>query len=227
MLFLAALLLAGAAPASTAPDSLRYFPLRVGNSWVYRGTMHSAVLNREETATAQVEVTRTVARVKAIAPDAAVVWLRQSRRVLRSNVTAAALREAIPSPRYLVYFLDGRALYDITYWHAPPRLSPKRLRRELKDVSPVFIFPLFAGQRFEEPGAELREDGFYQWVVDRTRPVSVEGRTYRRVYRLRYQTCPDTTEIYFIPHVGIARDKYTHHGTIDEWDLRLVRSFVR
>ncbi len=226
MLFLAALLLTGAASAAAAPNSLRYFPLRIGNSWVYRGTMRSVVGNGEKTAAVQVEVTRTVARAKAIASDAAVIWLRQSRRVLRSNVTGAALREAISSPTYLVYFLDGRALYDITYWHTP-RLSLRRLRRELKDVSPVFIFPLFAGQRFEEPGAELREDGFYQWVVDRTRPVSVEGRTYRRVYRLRDRTSSDTTEIYFIPQVGIARDKYTHHGTIDEWDLRLVRSFVR
>jgi hypothetical protein len=184
-------------------EVLAWFPLSVGNRWLYRNT---------ETTRANPSGKRTTA-----------VWTHEE-RVTEHRRTPHGLLVIIadrdvnlsggPAPRQFHhdYLISGHDVFEIDEAQWLPDKSGLR-PRNAADESPLFRFPLRTGSKWGEPEAR-RDDTMYAWFVD-----SRHGKTYRLVY----MTMPDRTDVWFARGVGVIRKEYTHHGTLDDMTSRLVR----
>lgn len=63
-----------------------------------------------------------------------------------------------------------------------------------------------------------RQDGMYCWWVD-----SVEKKSGKTLWNISYSTMPDDSLVQIEPGVGIVSYQYTHHGTVAEVTMHLVR----
>ncbi len=135
-----------------------------------------------------------------------------------------------PPGEVFAYFVDHSTVYEIRGDNVDmlignehrEELPLEDIREKVADDTPAFVFPLKDGQRFSGPDGAVRRDDDYKWVVTKGDPIDLLGRRHTDVYVSRYGSLPGTAEVHFVPGLGIVRDKYVHHGTIIEWDLRLV-----
>jgi hypothetical protein len=135
-----------------------------------------------------------------------------------------------PPSGAFAYFVDHGAVHEI-HGDAVDRLignqhgggmSLQALRRHVAAGQPSFVFPLKEGLRFGAPDSERSPGDYYKWVVSKDEPRALGGRLYTDVWKLSYLSLADRCEVHFVPGVGIIGEKYSHHGTVIEWDLTLV-----
>lgn len=204
-----------------------YFPLAPGNYWIYRGTSRVGPGGGRPPIECELDVRVLVTGVRHLEDGVAVALLRRTSTPLR---TGGQTEPFEPPSEVFAYFLDREKVYEIQGDAVGLLIGDgeregmplDEIRKLVADTTPAFVFPLRDGQRFSGPCGELRTDGDYQWMVTKGEPVTLLGRRYEDVYVLRYGSLPGTIEIGFIPGLGVVRDQYAHHGTIIEWDLRLV-----
>lgn len=73
-----------------------------------------------------------------------------------------------------------------------------------------------------------RSDTFYAWYVESQEAIHPPAGWSMRTstvlqWRLVYRTVPDHTVLDFVPGLGITHYVYSHHGTVADAEVRLVR----
>ena len=184
-----------AAPAPEA-EALTWFPLHVGSRWLYRITETTQTGTVTWTHEEQVTEHRRT-------PEGLLVVL-ENRDV--------PIRGPVPQHPHYDYLIRGNDVYKIYESHWLPGKSGIRSINPADEI-PDFRFPLRTGAKWGE-GDRVRTDNMYCWFVQLQR-----GKT----YYLFYMSMPDRTDITFTRGVGIVRTAYTHHGTLEDIQSRLVR----
>jgi hypothetical protein len=90
----------------------------------------------------------------------------------------------------------------------------------------LFEFPLSDGQHYGELIHPKRNDLMYSWMVSCPDFYQLKkGDEFfpNKVFSIEKRTAPAYVEIRYIPFVGIAKYAYRHHGTINEYELNLLK----
>lgn len=92
----------------------------------------------------------------------------------------------------------------------------------------TLVFPLRVGRRWVEDGDEealRRADGWYVWRVEGKEDITTAGGKFAGCYRVAFRSNPDHVIIWFCPGVGVVREEYVHHGSLNNqrWDLLSAR----
>jgi len=234
MLVTALLLTAPTWAAKKPHDSGQgHFPAAKGNTWVYEGTVREN-FQGDPPISCTVELRRTITDQRSLGEGAYLVSVHQTARMIGDCLDAEEKVAMFESD--LLWFMDGvrfrgRKVYEFsrngvlegTGHHDLRAVTAAEMREYARQCPPDFILPVAIWQRYPNDPNPLRKDGWDQWVASKGKPVKIGEEIRQDVVTLRYRTGPDDTEVDFIPGVGVARMKYQHKGTIDEWELRLVR----
>lgn len=197
---------AAAVPVSGEQEVLAWYPLNIGNRWIYR--------MRESTQGASAGKIETV------------TWIHEERvkehrrtpeglLILIEEHDSNARGGQVPQRFHHDYLIRGHDVYEINESHWLPDKSSLRPIDAAQD-EPAFRFPLRTGMKWAESSVP-RDDNMYCWYVN-----SREGNTYKLVY----MTLPDRTDLSFRRGIGVVATSYSHHGTFHEQRSRLLR-FVR
>lgn len=92
----------------------------------------------------------------------------------------------------------------------------------------VLQFPLYVGQKWgSEDSIRFRDDNFYIWYVEEKLSKTILGQKYDECFKItdKVISAPTAYEI-FCYGIGYVENFYEHHGTIDEWKYRLVKTNV-
>jgi hypothetical protein len=201
------------------------FPLRLGTTWIYRGTVSWYDMEAQKIVSARVTCKSEVVQ-----------------QIQRDDFSAALLRgfpsdfdwsqgEAAPSDTLVVLMPDGHI-----YLSNDGRVDENFKKLETAPQSLVEMFgtddfwmqlPLKKGMKFCDEESRKRPDDAYCWVVAATHPArlgSVKGirRGAYRSFLVQYITNPDDTEFEFVPNVGFTSYRYHHHGSVADTELTLV-----
>jgi hypothetical protein len=104
----------------------------------------------------------------------------------------------------------------------PPRIWPST-------DNVILDLPLAKGKLFGDSERVARHDAMYCWSVDdvshRTLKgvAGVDATKLRVTYSLIFRTNPDHQIVSFTPGIGITGFVYSHHGTVSEVNVRLIR----
>jgi hypothetical protein len=211
---------------SVSHGAREYFPLAPGNYWIYRGTIREPGDAGEEAVECELDLRVLVTDVRRWEDDVYVAMLQKTSTPLAIRHRTEAVQ---PSSEVFAYFVDHGTVYEI---HGDSvdlligneyrdEMSLEDIRESVTDRTPAFVFPLTDGQRFSGPDGAVRTDDDYKWVVTKGDAITLLGKLHEDVYVLCYRDLSGGSEVHFVPGLGIVRDKYGHHGTITEWDLRL------
>ena len=229
-----------ASPSGNAGD----FPVAQGNCWVYRGVARTGPVEYfDETKgervrvagengspiSCEVEVRVEITGIDELADGARLAWATRTTTPLDPCPYPPLVLRA-DAPQDFAYLIDGNRVWDLGVGPMERirgkdgRLTAtlQQLRELATDRPPFLVLPLRDGLRYTDSRSPLREDGYYQWVVGKAPPEVLLGKPRNEVYLLRYQSLGGTSELWFAPGLGVVRDRYIHHGSVDEWDLRLV-----
>ncbi len=206
--------------ALAGPSTCPALPLEAGSSWTYRADVAWAA-GGDSTARRTILWTTTVLTVQA--NDSALA------ATVRDWPTDLAWWEPGTAPTLSVLYCAGGRVYDLhpatgTAAALAQDLLAGRARPGPDDL--ILDPPLETGRLFGRDPAE-RDDTFYAWLVERAEPVPPSLHRLRpgvgdSLYSLVYRTNPDYTEIGFVPGLGVAHYRYSHHGTTAEADAWLV-----
>ena len=206
------------------------FPLRAGTTWEYEGSLTRLEPDKNgENHPRRVEI-----RVKTAVIETA--SMAQYYGALVRNAPMAGGETAanqsvglyVLSGKKQVYYLEGNEA----------RMAFETIRKDgdvhsyLHSLDPILDFPLTPGKAFGADDNELRKDKCYCWVVARRSAWRkgvdgwpIPGRA-GEGYTLTYTMGTGDMRLDFVPGVGITAYRYRHHGSIDRWNLRLVRMTV-
>ena len=203
------------------------FPIEAGTSWVYTGTVRQQLVESPEvessTITLKMEITASEQR-----GDLTVATLRGFFSDL------AFSDDDGPGDYLIVHTASGNyhVLAGITEDELfASAVDPGRFAETLNEHQLLVLdFPLTSDKTYApmEPDVD-RTDTMYAWHVDsvrRARLRGIEGVSSRRIvteYILALRTLPDHEIDTFVPGIGITRFVYSHHGTVMDVDLHLVR----
>jgi hypothetical protein len=192
------------------------WPLKKGMTWVYSGTYNS------QAETCEMKVTGVTHRGG---------LLFATMHGYPADVLDGAGWEpsdwgllVAPNDRY--YRVEGLRADSIRSRLADPE---DNLAGLIQEQELMFQMPLVPGKMFGETFQITRTDSLYCWVVTGRNafdPSSI-GIADRQgsldQFTLRFSTLPDETMIGFVPGIGIASFKYSHHGTPSELNMQLTR----
>lgn len=201
---------------SSAPvQGADYFPLKVGNYWLYEGVTRwappgsSRVLQKK--VTWKMEVTEIIQRefitaavIKGHPQDLA----NGEKRNERGDYLIIAIGEDV------FYFLEGLRVSEVL----------ARLRDD-KDILSDLVYDdeLFFRAPAQSPDilARLQQGSAGVRTYQDQDAVASESLAQKK-YRLTFRSLPDITSIDFVPGIGITRYSYHHQGLFAEADLHLV-----
>ncbi len=212
---------------ATAQSPVETFPLTEGTYWVYEGTTRSQGVDQQaetQHVTCRMEVTRTIRRG---AMTVAVVtgypgdlpWSDSDAGDFENLLVRTASGDY-----YLVSGVTPDEVFDASNDLA-------KLPEFLTDRAELVLdTPLTPGKSYAPMEPEIeRDDTWYAWHVDSRRQAHlsrVRGVSRSRLvtkYRLALRTLPDHIIVEFVPGIGVSRYIYSHHGTVMDVDMRLVR----
>ena len=205
-----------------------WFPLTVGNYWVYEGSAKIYGNN-------QVYEFRIRQRVEVLEKLTAGDW---SLYILEGHPMDALGIEDLESTKggKVVevpgskngYLINQNQVYDVLGSQMEDfkkAMAAKDAETELNALAgdEVFDFPLIVGKSFNRAMEPERADHYYEWYVMDKAPSpkwQVEGKPGDE-YHLGFYTNPDHTDVWFVPGIGITHYKYHHNGTTFDVDVIL------
>ena len=202
----------------------RFFPLTPGTYWVYTGTVTSSAAGAVQDVTTNVSITTKVEKV-----------------FQKPELTAAVISgypgdldwsngQVEPKPSLLI---ETRK-HEVFLNALPPDFDYSKLEKDaaaLEKLMPpdnlVFRWPMKPGMKFGDAESEHREDAMYCWAVMEQHKKSlsgIQGLSSREaeVFRLRFATNPDDTQLELSPGIGILGYEYHHHGTTADTSVHLT-----
>jgi hypothetical protein len=219
--------------ASAQENPLAWFPLRVGNRWIYEHEWKSGDRNRpdvdrwtsEETITGWVTIPEGVVVLREVKEQGSSTGQSVPRKVIAPNGQVEVPRVAHPG--YLVardrepYLVHGNCVYVIGEgWDGQnQRLRPSYQEYLAKDaLSADFCFPLQRGRRWG--------NGDVPWSVEPARaamasfpPAEYAGAMH--VFSSHFGS-GGWEDVWFQRGIGVVGEHYIHNGTYDEYTKRLV-----
>jgi hypothetical protein len=214
---LAGCILAICTQAFAQSVTAEWFPMDVGNQWVYARESRGAPAKNPHVVRWQ--TVETITGLLAI-PEGTVVLRRVE---VKGDPPGGWLQTVFGESNFLIrndclYFLNPQT------WNERDRSLRPEYRAQLLagDDEPEFCFPLSVGKTF---GKDALPGWMPSRVVGRGRnyafaPASVSDKTFDVVMHI---ASGDETHLWFEKGVGITGMWDWHHGTYDEYRVRLVR----
>ena len=219
-----------------------YFPLEVGNRWVYQDTYATDYGNPPR------RVRRTSTReVRIVAHDSAsegtvVHWRERNSDVKHefgpgwTEEQKATFVEGLGSLEDRLYLIRGSYILHVHghSWDDAARDLTERYRSYLEKATPDFFFPLTIGIRWSHPQREQADlekltlfrqgrggapnPGHYYWVVESRQDVTTPYGEIEDAFLLTYRTIGGPLRRWFKPGIGIVRESSSHSETYIETD---------
>ncbi len=213
-----------------------YFPLKVGNAWLYKGRLKEAVMGQSEAIEIPAEVTMKV--INLVKGQHASLYIMQGHPSdaawsLTEKDVNRSVKRVTPS-RY-GYFVVSNKIFMVDENKIDRIADALRNKEGLLDKDILsygdleFEFPLFEGQKFGELNQLARGDLRYCWYVESSTIFhSPEGDKVKAIpsYKLLQNTLPGYVEMEFTPYLGITSYTYSHHGTPAQLDLSLEKYHI-
>ena len=219
-----------------------YFPLEVGNRWVYEDTYATDYGNPPR------RVRRTSTREVTIVgrdsiPEGTVVHWREGNTDVEhdfgpgwSEEEKAAFTKPSSPATHRFYLVRGSYVlpFYTHSWDAAAKALTERCRSQLDQATPDFFFPMTIGIRWSERQREQPDlekltlfrqgkggapnPGNYYWVVESRQDVTTPYGEIEDAFRLVYRTLGGPHRRWFKPGIGIVRESSSHSGTYIETD---------
>lgn len=227
---------------------LEYFPLHAGASWLYAETYKSALDAEGHVATVTWQREMTVTGYKE-SPQGRVVLMR----VTDSNVVydippavaqeAAWLRENLPDKGKGNLLIAGNCVYWMPAWASDAKtgaLAPEYVKRlAAGEISPDFCFPMnevrYWAERtreerlirereaFEQGQGPAPDIGMYHWTVEGRASVETPAGTLDDCRLVVQYALGGGVRRYFRDGLGFVAEFYSHAGSFEERETRLIR----
>lgn len=123
----------------------------------------------------------------------------------------------------LLFQIDVYGLPDVAAehdLHQEYQVENNRILGIERDME--LVWPLEAGQTLGVLGGmEPQTDGQYVWTVGGPIDVQTPAGNFSGCYVITIFTRPDNKSLWICPEVGIVREEYNHHGSVDNryWEL--------
>ncbi len=222
-------------------DVLDYFPLQVGNRWVYEETRETEVGDppRRVKTTWVKEV--AIFRHESI-PEGILIHRRE--RTLEphdefgggwTDTQKANYRKGGSSEENAQYLIRGNYVFDLkSYgWDEEQKSLTGRTKTALEtELAPDFFFPMSAGLRWTDRNREQADldqvllfrqgkggapnPGMYYWLVKGQEDLATPFRKIDNAYLVIYRTIGGTVIRWFKNGIGIVRERTTHSGSTIE-----------
>ena len=198
-----------AAQIAVAADPLSWFPLNIGHRWIYDCVSKSGNVRNPDVA----RWTATVTVREQIPTNDGLVVLR--------SVTI----EGTPNPsngwpwHTAPLLVRGDCIYPLypEAWDQQRRVFTPEFSTYIKQVSPMFCFPL-------QPGATWKGTGDWAWAVEGTGPAPRGPQDIKAdVFRLTSQQSGSTEYVWFRAGTGPVASWSWHNGTYTEGFEKLRR----
>jgi hypothetical protein len=201
------------------------FPLIQGSRWTYAGTVRWTPAGSdqvfEKSMRWQMEIVETIDRRSVVAA-----------RIKGHPLDLAWYEEGREPREYLIVQVWGQRYYLLQGGRAAQALQALRSRQgpfvDLVTEGELFLeLPLVANRAFGATSQLTREDQFYCWIVgvpreDRLEALKRDTREPVLVWEVSERTIGSLQSYEFAPGIGFTRYRYRHHGTVSEFDVRLV-----
>ena len=193
-----------------AASVLDWFPLAVGNRWIYShfsqsGDPHKPIVKNWTTIETVIEHRQT--------PEGAVVVMGIEQRGEADDGWIAQRHQTN-------YLIRGDCVYALHEgWDMVKLDLTDDYRRQLGagTAAPDFCFPLEAGQRWGDPHD-------WGWLVQGIVPAGGAGtESLTGCYELRCAWSQGPYFVWFRRGTGITAESYSHQGTYEHYGLRLVQ----
>ena len=201
-----------------------FFPLSVGTYWVYKGSVGWYDFENDKPASEEVSWKMSVVKVirrKGIVAGIVIGFPADLDWSAGSTEPKPWL--ILEDEKHQVYYENLGPDFDLSKFDAPDVVFDKFLVED----NFFFQWPLHKGAKFCDAESKKREDNMYCWVVaeEETKKLNeVKGAPTEEqtVYRIRYLSQPDETEMELVPGLGLLSYEYHHHGSVADTSLRLV-----
>lgn len=225
------------------PDT--WYPLCVGTRWTYRNTNAMATTNQGVAETrwdSTEEVTSRTSCGGGLVVRIDVTPSNIERRfpagLAADSRTWFEKNVAVPSTKG--YLVRGSAMYLFTptSWAEPCRSLTQERLREIDASGPEFYFPLddramWSDRKREEEDyaaicAAYRGEGhlpnplFYYWSVQGREDIDVPWHTALAAWHLAYFTVGGAPHTWFVRHVGVVKERFSHNGSLWETSSALL-----
>ena len=217
------------APAKPVPPPppmrpVAFWPLAVGTSWTYAGTLISGANHL---------VTTNAIRLTCVVQESKTLRGHQVAR-LSGFPPALSPWEAVPTNApYVLVRTPAGAWHAIEATQARPVLArladPKDTLDDLLTFeTQVLAEPLKDGLRWGDPAGMQRLDGMRCWVTEAPRLAAVPdvaglAKDWQLdIFPIVFRTQADRLDLQFAPNVGILASDTVHHGTPGEVHLKLT-----
>jgi len=214
-------------------DAVKYFPLKVGNYWIYEGEADIANSSgitgvKRQSIKLKIEVTDV------IKTDAATLFIISGQlsdvvseffgenNIMFSNkiYDVTRTRNGLLVVDNKVFQVSGEQLDDVIKSKGDNGFDGSIL--SLDDL--YFEFPLYKGQRFGDIRSLLRDDLRYCSYVEGevNYHATIDGKIQTLpVFYIKQNSIPAYNEIQFEPYLGITNFSFSHHGTEEEINISL------
>ena len=229
-------------------DVLAYFPLYAGATWVYEETCKSAVGNAGDIGTVTWLRESTITGFKET-PQGRVVLMRVTDSNVSYDIPRRAeqesqwLRQNYPDQQEGNLFISGNSVYWMPAWASDANtgtIAPEYARRlAAGEVSPDFCFPMdkvrFWAERtreerlirereaFERGQGPAPDIGMYHWSTEGRASIETPAGTLDDCRLVVQYALGGAVRRYFRDGIGLVAEYYSHAGTFEERETRLVR----
>ena len=211
-------------------DFRKYFPLQVGNEWIYEGVVRKISEDKsiiERNVLVRMKVVEAITMKENTAVTLFVMSGHPTDAMGLRDVDATSAEVVEPPPSHYAFLTIGNKVFEIYEVEAVKEFVQAggfNGTFKLTQEQLVFEFPLFKGQRFGDSESLARADMRYLWYVNDIRQYD-EPNDNKISQQLEYQiirnNLPDSESVLFRPYLGIVEFDYVHHGPTHEVHIGL------
>ena len=199
-------------------ETTSYYPLEKGNYWIYEG-------ESEEQMGHDIYKTKQLWKIEVLDVFP------------RGHITGYAIRKTITDIksgkvdvlREGIVRVGPNAYYSLDINKFDRLKNKKDILYDLLSSDDIILdMPLVVGKRFGDPEQLTRDDGYYCYVVMGDNQIKlnnvkgIESGKHYHSYDLRYYTLPGESTETFVPGIGYVSYRYSHHGSVSEYNMRLI-----
>lgn len=228
-------------------DVLDYYPLAIGNKWVYQHEYKSAIHNTGKIITITWISEITVKEHHDIPEGRMIVRTLTIRDVHYDypeevdEEDVSWYKNNIPGRQASHYLLKGNYVYRVPGWgwDEESKMLNKKYAGRIGKNAPMFFFPMEKvhawadrkreekdyrqGELFEQGKGPAPNPGMYYWIVEGKESIEIPYGKLKDVFRLRYGTLGGPSIVWFKKGIGVVKRKYTHSGSYFESETSLER----
>lgn len=211
----------------TLTDSISYFPIAVGNTWVYSGVVEGQTVGSEGKTVARSFDDYTLSVNNIIDKEEmriAVIGINYS--------LPDFLEDEREKEQELWIFVGGKLFVvrdkDRIDIYLKALQETNTSLEDFREHDLEWDFPLFVGKKYNILNSLVDSGKKYSYHISEKQKISISGITDdNECFRREFITLPDESYSWFCPGVGIVEEGYTHHGTVLNINYKLKEYFVK